>query len=403
MPEHPGGRHFRAIGIDRIPPDVSVIATGKKQPFRRTGCNPSVTVSSRKPKSGDNDQLFRILVQGVVDYAIYMLDPAGNISNWNVGGERIKGYAADEVVGRHFSMFYTEEDRARGLPARALTTAARDGRFADEGWRVRKDGSRFWASCIIDRILDDHGGLLGFAKVTRDLTEQKSAQEELERTRAVLAQSQKMEAIGQLTGGVAHDFNNLLTVITNSLDLLSAPTRDEAQRRRVIRSAQRAAERGAKLTQQLLAFSRRQPLRPEIHDIHALLGGFEAVLRRACPAPIEFEIDPSPLPLAADIDAPQFETALLNLVVNARDAMPQGGTLRIATGRERIDAERATTMGEIAAGDYVTRVGQRQRRGHGACRAAARLRAVLHDQRRRQGQRARAQPSPNQLAFGRET
>ena len=322
--------------------------------MRGTRCNPNVTVSSRQPTSGDNDQLFRILVQGVVDYAIYMLDSAGNISNWNVGGERIKGYTADEVVGRHFSMFYTEEDRARGLPARALTTATRDGRFADEGWRVRKDGTRFWASCIIDRILDDHGGLLGFAKVTRDLTEQKNSQEELERTRAVLAQSQKMEAIGQLTGGVAHDFNNLLTVITSSLDLLSAPTRDEAQRRRVIRSAQRAAERGAKLTQQLLAFSRRQPLRPEIHDIHALLGGFAAVLRRACPAPVGFEIDPSPLLLAANLDAPQFETALLNLVVNARDAMPHGGTLRIATGRERIDAKRAKTMGDIAAGDYVT-------------------------------------------------
>jgi PAS domain S-box-containing protein len=307
-----------------------------------------------KQTPAGSDQLFRILVQGITDYAIYMLDPAGNISNWNVGGERIKGYAANEVVGRHFSMFYTAEDQARGVPAWALATAAREGRFEGDGWRVRKDGTRFWASVMIDRILDDCGGLLGFAKVTRDMTEQKEAQEELERTRAVLAQSQKMEAVGQLTGGVAHDFNNLLTVIIAGLDLLSSPTRDEAQKRRIIESAQRAAQRGAKLTQQLLAFARRQPLRPENHSINGLIGGFEAVLRRACPEPIGFEMELSPRALAANIDAPQFETALLNLVVNARDAMPGGGTLRIATGRETIGADRAKTMADIAPGDYVT-------------------------------------------------
>ena len=302
----------------------------------------------------ESEERFRMLVQGVTDYAIYMLDPTGRITNWNVGGERIKGYPASEIIGQHFSTFYTEEDRAHGEPARTLGTAAREGRFEGEGWRVRKDGTRFWASVVVDRILDDKGKLIGFAKVTRDMTEKKQAQEELEQTRAVLAQSQKMEAIGQLTGGVAHDFNNLLTVITNTLDLLSGRLHDEAQKRRLIDSAQRAAQRGAKLTQQLLAFSRRQPLRPHIHDVNSLIGEFEAVLRRACPEPCGFELSLSPAPLAANIDAPQFETALLNLVLNSRDAMPNGGALRIATGLDTIDARRARAMSDIAPGDYVT-------------------------------------------------
>jgi PAS domain S-box-containing protein len=302
----------------------------------------------------ESERQFRMLVQGVTDYAIYMLDPEGHITNWNLGGERIKGYGADEVVGRHFSMFYTPEDRESGVPARALATAAREGRYESESWRMRKDGTRFWASVIIDRILDHDGKLIGFAKVTRDMTEKRRAQEELEQARAALAQSQKMEAVGQLTGGVAHDFNNLLTVITNGLDLLAGPIRDEAHKQRLIDSAQRAAERGARLTQQLLAFSRRQPLRPQIHNLNRLIGGFEAVLRRACPEPITVEIDLSSGPATANIDSAQFETALLNLVVNARDAMPRGGTLRIATGTARIAAGRSGAVSNVPPGDHVT-------------------------------------------------
>jgi PAS domain S-box-containing protein len=301
----------------------------------------------------ESEERFRILVQGVTDYAIYMLDPQGRISNWNLGGERIKGYTADEIVGRHFSIFFTPGDRARGEPEREIATATREGRFEGEGWRVRKDGTVFWAGVVVDRILDQSGNLLGFAKITRDMTEKKKAAEELERARAALAQAQKMEAIGQLTGGIAHDFNNLLTVITNSLDLLLDSRRDETQRRRIIETAQRAAERGARLNQQLLAFSRRQPLRPEPHDINALIGGFETVLRRACREAIAFDLDLAPVPVGARIDAQQFETALLNLVVNARDAMPGGGSIRIATRIETIDETRARAMSDIKPGRYV--------------------------------------------------
>jgi PAS domain S-box-containing protein len=301
----------------------------------------------------ESEERFRILVQGVADYAIYMLDPKGRITNWNLGGERIKGYTAEEIVGQHFSVFFSNQDRAKGEPEREIATASRDGRFEGEGWRVRKDGTMFWAGVVLDRILDRDGKLLGFAKVTRDMTEKKKTEEELERARAALAQAQKMEAIGQLTGGVAHDFNNLLTVITNSLDLLLDLQRDEADKRRIIDIALRAAERGAALNQQLLAFSRRQSLRPEVHDLNVLIGGFEAVLRRACREAIEFDLDLAPVPAAATIDAPQFETALLNLVVNARDAMPAGGSLKIATRFEEIDQARARTMSDITPGRYV--------------------------------------------------
>jgi PAS domain S-box-containing protein len=278
----------------------------------------------------ESEERFSILVQGVTDYAIYMLDPEGHITNWNAGGQRIKGYAPPEVLTQHFSMFYTAEDRAADLPRRALAAAARDGRYEAEGLRVRKDGSTFWASAVIDAIRDDDGKLVGFAKVTRDLTERRATEEHLR-------QAQKMEAIGQLTGGVAHDFNNLLTVITNNADLLTQPTIEDKSRRRLIDGIQRAAERGARLTQQLLAFARRQPLRPQIHSVRALIGNFEAVLRRAVGETVEIQID---LDRAADftrIDAPQFEAAVLNLVVNARDAMPKGGTITIKSAVTRID------------------------------------------------------------------
>ena len=115
-----------------------------------------------------------MLVQSVIDYAIYMLDPNGRVSSWNAGAQRIKGYAADEIIGEHFSRFYTEDDRTAGIPAKALETARRDGRFEAEGWRVRKDGTRFWATVIIDPIRHDDGTLIGFAKVTRDLTEKRA-------------------------------------------------------------------------------------------------------------------------------------------------------------------------------------------------------------------------------------
>lgn len=299
----------------------------------------------------ESEERFRRLVQGVTDYAIYMLDPQGHVTNWNAGAEHIKGYLAGEIVGQHFSRFYTEEDRATDMPRRALETARTKGKFEAEGWRLRKDGTRFWASVVIDPIYDDHQALIGFAKITRDITEKKNAQEALAQTQAALFQSQKMEAVGQLTSGIAHDFNNLLTIIVNNLDLLTRSAR-EPRDIRLIESAHRAAERGAKLTQQLLAFSRRQPLQPSLVSPNALIREFEPVLRRACGETTQIRLSLAPHLQSAQIDGPQFEAALLNLVVNARDAMPDGGELSIASKNVVLDEKDCAGHG-IEPGPYV--------------------------------------------------
>ncbi|WOD15010.1 hybrid sensor histidine kinase/response regulator [Paraburkholderia kirstenboschensis] len=297
----------------------------------------------------ESEEQFRLLVQGVTDYAIYMLSPAGEVTNWNAGAERIKGYTRDEILGKHFSCFYTEDDRASGLPALTLSTAAAEGRAEREGWRVRKDGTRFWAHVVVDAIRDGAGELVGFAKVTRDVTERKQAAEALERANAALFQSQKMESLGKLTGGVAHDFNNLLAVMSNGLDVLSLRVQDHADLR-MLETMQRAVARGATLTQQLLSFARQQPLKVEKCNLNAVIRGFEAVLRRAGNSTIELEIRPEPRPRPVLLDVARFESALLNLIVNARDAMPSGGKIAITV--ENVEV-REGTVGTLVQGPYV--------------------------------------------------
>src|ERR1700743_396248 len=155
----------------------------------------------------ESERSFRLLVEGVADYALYMLDPTGIITSWNVGGERIKGYSSDEILGQHFSRFYTETDRANGKPARALRIAREHGRYEEDGWRVRKDGSFFWASVVIDPITEG-GELVGFAKITRDMTERRDTQLTLEQMKKPLPKAQKLDALGQLTGRVRPAFSN---------------------------------------------------------------------------------------------------------------------------------------------------------------------------------------------------
>ncbi|MCB8839425.1 PAS domain-containing sensor histidine kinase [Aurantimonas sp. VKM B-3413] len=292
---------------------------------------------------------YRLLVEAVTDYAIYMLDPAGTVASWNPGARRFKGYEASEILGQHFSRFYTEEDKATGLPARALQTAATEGKFESEGWRVRKDGSRFWAYVIIDPIRDTRGHIVGYAKVTRDLTERKEAQEALERAREALFQSQKMEAVGQLTGGLAHDFNNLLAAMLGSLEMLRKRVPEDPKVQALLENAVAAGRRGAALTQRMLAFARRQRLELAPVALPALVGGIGELLQRSVGPQVEIHTQ-FPLVLRPALTDPnQLELALLNLVVNARDAMPQGGAITIAARQEDV----RPGQGRLSPGRYV--------------------------------------------------
>ena len=277
-----------------------------------------------------SEQQFRLLVQSVTDYAIYMLAPDGRLTNWNLGAQRIKGYLPEEVIGQHFSMFYTPEDREAGEPQRTLSIAIRDGRFENKGWRVRKDGTRFLAHVVVDPIWGDTGTLLGFAKITRDITEVTQAQQVLEQTREALFQAQKMQAIGQLTGGIAHDFNNLLTVILGNLEIVRKRLGDDPRITRLVDNATQGAMRGVSLTQRMLAFARRQELKAEPVEIPTLIQGISGLLRSSLGPSVVLETHFSPElePVLADIN--QLELAVLNLATNARDAMPQGGKMVIS-------------------------------------------------------------------------
>jgi PAS domain S-box-containing protein len=283
-----------------------------------------------------SERSFELLVDSVTDYALYMLDPTGRIVSWNSGAKRIKGYQAAEIIGKNFECFYSIEDRAAGIPAAGLRVAAREGRLETEGWRLRKDGTRFWANVIIDAIHLD-GNHVGFAKITRDITERRAAE-----TR--LRQSQKMEAVGQFTGGVAHDFNNLLMAILGSLEILRKRLPDDPRLLSLLDNAVLGAKRGSSLTQRMLAFARRQELKHEAVDLASLVNNMLELLERSLGPAISVETCFPRDPVLVRTDANQLETALLNLGINGRDAMPEGGTIRIAVKGHSISALHSTGL-----------------------------------------------------------
>ena len=418
----------------------------------------------------DSAPNYRLLVDRVSDYAIYMLDAAGLVASWNSGAKRIKQYTADEIIGRHYRIFYTEEERARGEPESNLAIAERDGRFEANGWRMRKDGSRFWAHVVIEPLRDETGRLTGFAKVTSDITERRETERKIreagerinalietvvdgviqidklgkiqffnpaclklfgyrleevigldilrlivlgasdardsfeenyarqmigsrreiegrrkdgtrfpmmlsvgeakqdgepifviiihdltvhKQTQEQLVQAQKMEMVGQLSGGIAHDFNNLLTVIVGNAEYLGEQLGVRPDLKRLAEDIGQAGERGAELTQRLLAFSRRQMLRPVALDCNNLLGAMHKLLRRTLREDIDIRTDFDPELRRAFADPAQLESAVLNLALNAQDAMVAGGRLTLTTANASLDDRHATLQPGIQAGEYV--------------------------------------------------
>jgi PAS domain S-box-containing protein len=426
-----------------------------------------------RPDITIKDSHFRQLVDGITDYAIYMLDPGGRVLSWNKGAQRLKQYAADEVIGAHYRKFYTEDDQQRRDPEHALDVAKLKGRCQKTSWHMRKDGTRFQADVVITAILDDRGRLIGFANVTRDAgqrlqTEQKireasmlkalintamdgvmmmdsrgiiqvvnpaceklfgygrqemighnvkmllpppfpdgydsgfenerrsgirkiigigrevvgrrkdggvfpmcislgEAQQgreptfvaimhdltERKRTEEQLVQAQKMDTIGQLSGGIAHDFNNLLTVIIGNADLMLENVQDQPEMKQLCDTILAAGERGAELTRRLLAFSRRQTLQPVATDCGKLIESMQMMLRRTLSEDIEIRISADPKLLKAYADPAQLESAILNLALNARDAMPRGGHLTITAGNASLDEHYQAEHVEVMPGDYV--------------------------------------------------
>ncbi|WP_416463555.1 PAS domain S-box protein [Sphingomonas sp. VDB2] len=339
-----GGQFWASVVIDPIrAPDGRLLGFAKvtRDLTERRAAQDALRASEER---------FRLLVQSVTDYAIYMLDPVGTVTSWNMGAERFKGYKAEEILGQNFSRFYSEEDRLAGLPSRALHTAQTVGRFEAEGWRIRKDGTRFWANVVIDPIRTPDGTLLGFAKITRDLTERRDAQRALDEARDAIVQTQKMDAIGKLTGGVAHDFNNLLAVIVGSLDLARQRLTTGGDIARYLDNAMTAAERGATLTQRMLAFARKQELKLQSVDCVLLVQGMAELFRTTLGAAVAIEMRFPPALGAAHADPSQLELALLNLAVNARDAMPEGGRIIVDAARTTVAPDERPDLG---AGDYI--------------------------------------------------
>jgi PAS domain S-box-containing protein len=277
----------------------------------------------------DSERRFRLFIQGVTDYAIFMLDTNGNITNWNMGAQRVYQYTSAEIIGQHFSKFYSDEEQQRGAPSLALQVAAYEGKYVTEGQYLRRDQSLFWASVVIEAIRDEAGKLVGFAEITRDITEKREAQASLGRAQEQLAQSQKMEALGQLTGSIAHDFNNLLMIVSGHAQLLGRRLTDPKQLR-AVGAVNSAANRGESLTRQLLAFSRRQPLNPVVANLKERVEAVHEMLVGSLRGNVELKCDISPDVWPIEVDIAELELAMVNIAVNARDAMPGGGTLTLS-------------------------------------------------------------------------
>ncbi|MBN8967525.1 MAG: PAS domain S-box protein [Rhizobiales bacterium] len=327
-----GSKFFASVVIDAIYENGDLIGFAK--------ITRDITERQKAQAAlAESENQFRMLLSGVVDYALYMLNPAGIVTNWNIGGQRIKGYAPEEIIGQHFSRFYTPADQAAGRPAHALQAAIDHGRYEEEGWRVRKDGTFFWASVVIDRITAADGRLLGFAKVTRDITERHEAQQRLERVQQQLAESQKFDALGQLTGGIAHDFNNLLMIISGHLHTLKRLAGDNVRAVRAVQAIETASQRGAALTNQLLTFARRQRVNPQAIELAERIHSVREVLDTGLGSNVHLTVEIEQNVWPVTVDVTEFDTALINLLINARDAMPNGGTVRVSAKNVRLDED----------------------------------------------------------------
>jgi PAS domain S-box-containing protein len=280
---------------------------------------------------------FHILIEDVVDYAIFALDKEGHVTSWNSTAQKITGYTWEEIVGKHFGIFYRPDERRADAPTRALESAIQRGKHEVEGWRIKKNGTPFFITGSVSSTHDDAGNLIGFINVLRDATERRDAEEQLVQAREQLAMAQKMEAIGKLTGGIAHDFNNLLMIIGGSAQIFARLL--DPKLPKAIEAIQTAAKRGESLTRQLLTFSRRQHLSPTVVDLNASIKNMRTMIESSLRGNIVYNENIGEGVLSVKVDLAELELAIVNIAVNARDAMPNGGTFTVSVNDVTVGQE----------------------------------------------------------------
>ncbi len=344
-----GGRDARLKGRpapSRIPPGVSLVTTGQDgdgDAGRYTRRTQGIGVTIRQPKAEtlrQSEELFRLLVESVRDYAIFLLDPEGRITSWNAGGERLKGYRREEIVGRHFSVFYPPGDIAAGKPEEKLRIAAAEGRVEDEGWRVRKDGSQFWANVVLTALRDDTGTLIGFAKVTRDLTSRRQAEDARlhvaeERSARVVAEMMVRER-DEFLSVAAHELKTPVTslrgfaqLLIRQLDRNGGP--DPTRLRQAAQAIVQQSGRLTRLVEHLLDNTRIEEgqlrLERTVVDINLLC---EEIAQAA-----QLRTDQHAIVVVASeraqalVDALRVEQIIANLLDNAVKYSPQGGPIEM--------------------------------------------------------------------------
>jgi PAS domain S-box-containing protein len=266
------------------------------------------------------------------EHALCVMDASGRIVHWADGAERMHGYSAAEMIGRHSSNLFTEADRVANVPQKILELAARQGTHAFAATRVRKDGTELRVDGVLHALRDDSGQLTGFCEIDQDVSERLRLEQTLQAARAALTQAHKMEAIGRLSGGVAHDFNNVVQVIKNCVRVLQRRLADQPPLLQFVDMIERNADRAADLSQHLLGFARLEPLEHDVTNVHEVVEDAVQLLRRTFSESITLEHKLGGASPWTSVERIQLEAALLNLAANARDAMPGGGTLTIETG-----------------------------------------------------------------------
>jgi PAS domain S-box-containing protein len=324
----------------------------------------------RAALSGPDSELFALLVGSVVDYAIFVLDPGGRVATWNLGAERIKGYRADEIIGQHFSRFYEPHEVAAGKPANELVVAAAEGRFEDEGWRLRRDGSRFWANVVITALRDATGELRGFAKVTRDLTERKGAEDRAvllaaEQAARVVSERLRSEAEAanrakdEFLAMLSHELRNPLAPMVTALALMKLRAPDVGQQEREV--IERQVRHLTLLIEDLLDISRITQGKVSLHRSRTRL---DAAVTRAIELAepiLEQRRQHLELDLASDLevdgDPERLAQVFTNLLANAAKYTPDGGRITVRGARDGDDQiVTVTDDGEGISAELLPRV-----------------------------------------------